>query len=123
MRDWWRGLRNLWSYAPIIWRDRDWDQAYLYELLHFKLKRMESCLRAGGHVHASRDAAQIRVAAACLKRVMDDDYWPAAAFDYGWKDLSHDQRKRIMDHEHCLRRQDLRYFGRLFEKYSQGWWD
>ncbi len=34
-------VKNLIDYFPIIWNDRDWDQGYLFDLLEYKLKRME----------------------------------------------------------------------------------
>ena len=33
-----RGIRNLWRWFPIVWKDRDWDQYYILESLKFKLK-------------------------------------------------------------------------------------
>lgn len=37
-----RSLHNLRVYLPIIWKDRDWDQTYLYDLLAFKLRKMHT---------------------------------------------------------------------------------
>lgn len=35
------GFVNLVKWTPIIWNDRDFDQAYLYRILHKKLGNME----------------------------------------------------------------------------------
>lgn len=32
------------QWLPIIWKDEDWDYAYLLILLQYKLKRMKACL-------------------------------------------------------------------------------
>jgi hypothetical protein len=33
-----QGFRNLWKWLPIIWKDRDWDNFYIFEVLKHKIK-------------------------------------------------------------------------------------
>jgi hypothetical protein len=33
-----RSIRNLWRWFPIIWKDRDWDSNFIFDILKFKLK-------------------------------------------------------------------------------------
>jgi len=35
-----QGVKNIKYFFPVIWNDRDWDDWYIYELLHVKLKKM-----------------------------------------------------------------------------------
>ncbi len=56
------GVRNLWRWFPVIWRDRDFDWAYLAELMAKKLRWMGVCLEHGHHVHCERDAKRVRSA-------------------------------------------------------------
>ena len=37
-RDVAQGFRNLWKWFPIIWKDRDWDDHFIFEPLKFKIK-------------------------------------------------------------------------------------
>ena len=37
-RDIAQGFRNLWKWLPIIWKDRDWDDHFIFEVLKFKIK-------------------------------------------------------------------------------------
>lgn len=37
-RDVAQGFRNLWKWFPIIWKDRDWDDHFIFESLKFKIK-------------------------------------------------------------------------------------
>lgn len=67
-------ISNLISWFPIIWRDQDWDHNYLYEILHFKLKRMEKCLRNGHHMDCEEDADNIQICVECLERLIVDEY-------------------------------------------------
>ena len=37
-RDIAQGFRNLWKWLPIIWKDRDRDDHFIFEVLKFKIK-------------------------------------------------------------------------------------
>ena len=37
-RDIAQGFKNLWRWLPIVWKDRDWDDHYIFEVLKFKIK-------------------------------------------------------------------------------------
>jgi len=43
----WTKLCRVVAYVPTIWRNEDWDFTFIYELLEFKLKRVDKCLRSG----------------------------------------------------------------------------
>lgn len=68
------GMRNLIKWTPVIWQDRDWDQWFLYKILHFKLQEMEKMQRNGIHLHREATADKIKVCKLLLKRLIDDDY-------------------------------------------------
>ena len=69
------GIINLIRWFPVIWKDRNWDHYFIYEVLHFKLSQTEKYLRKyGHHLNAERDAYNIQVCVNLLKRLMDDDY-------------------------------------------------
>lgn len=40
------GINNLIRWFPLIWKDRDFDQQYLYEIVHKKLSNMEEFFRS-----------------------------------------------------------------------------
>lgn len=33
-------LKGLIAWLPVIWKDEDWDQVYLFEIMRFKICRM-----------------------------------------------------------------------------------
>jgi hypothetical protein len=35
-----RGVKNLIKWGPIIWKDRDWDDSFLFEIIKFKISNM-----------------------------------------------------------------------------------
>ena len=34
------GVRNLIKWGPLIWKDRDWDDTFLFEIIKFKISKM-----------------------------------------------------------------------------------
>jgi len=69
------GIKNLIKWFPVIWKDRDWDQWFLYKILYFKLKEMEYNQRVyGHHVNNEKVADQIKTCKLLAKRLIDNDY-------------------------------------------------
>ena len=70
------GIKNLIKWFPVVWKDRDWDQIYLYKSLHFKLKNMEHLHRTNAHyIGSEKEAHNIRVCKLLLERLIDDVYY------------------------------------------------
>ncbi len=73
------GIKNLIVWFPVIWKDRQWDFWFIYEILHKKLSLMEHFIRNHGHhVRAEQDADNIKKCVLLLKRLKDDDYSESA---------------------------------------------
>ena len=118
------GVRNLWRWFPLIWRDRDWDWAYLAELMEIKLRRLADCMENGYHVGGERHARQARTCAVLLKRLQEDDYSENAGYDEkSWTRLSRKEARRVIDHAENMAVQDQQYLGRLIAKHLKSWWD
>lgn len=70
-----RGIKNLWIWFPIIWKDRNWDQYFLYKLMHFKFKNMEFFFRNNAHfIRKERVADRIKICKLLLERIIKDNY-------------------------------------------------
>ena len=96
------------AWAPVIAQDHDWDHAYLFEILRFKLSRMERCLRNGCHMHRERDAEQIRLCVLLLDRLIADDYWNVQP-DGNLSNKMREQDKDLLFH--------------TMKQHVFGWWD
>jgi len=69
------GIKNLITWFPVIWKDRQWDHWFIYEILHKKLSLTEYHIRNyGHHVRAEQDADNIKKCVLLLKRLKDDEY-------------------------------------------------
>jgi hypothetical protein len=76
------GIKNLIHWFPTIWKDRDYDQHYIYEVLLVKLeKQAKYILEKGIHVDANRDVERMLLCAR-LCRIQQEDLYHSEYMDY-----------------------------------------
>jgi hypothetical protein len=81
-RDFKNGVKNLWKWFPVIWKDRDWDDHYIFEVLKFKLnKQADYTGGRGNHVSAKRDAEIMRLVTKLIK-LQQDEFYGMEYMDY-----------------------------------------
>lgn len=69
--DWAGRVRRICAWLPLLWRDRDWDQAFLVRIVEYKLRRMADCIERNQIVmSADRTARDLRIAAEHLHRYL-----------------------------------------------------
>jgi hypothetical protein len=70
IRDLRYGIRNLWRWLPLIWKDRDWDWEYLSTIMKFKIGNMADSIEEYGNLERTdRTVAELRELAALLDRL------------------------------------------------------
>jgi len=70
-----QGIKNLVKWFPIIWADRDWDDAYLFYVMKFKITNMSKYIGyKDRHVSAKRDAEIMMTCVRLMDRVQDEYY-------------------------------------------------
>ena len=81
-KDFARGVKNLIRWFPVIWKDRDWDDHYIWEIWKKKLSfQAEHIYKHGYHVDNVYDAQRMRT---CV-RLMDDiqrEFYSSEFMDY-----------------------------------------
>ena len=150
IRNVFRGIKNIIRWLPVIYKDRDWDQGYIFELLYFKLKNMQEFFESDNTWSAdtNKTAKQIMVAKSLCKRIVDNDYLERALTDYHLKygkdcvfhselsttkgfhtlvwDWSEQQSKEFgvaSEHSRYMELQDINYLFEFLRKHIRGWWD
>jgi hypothetical protein len=69
------GIQNLIYWFPIIWKDRNWDGHYIYEVMKHKLKAQANYIgRRDFHTRAQLDAKRMRLCVSLIEKVQDDFY-------------------------------------------------
>ena len=82
-KDFVRGIQKLWYWFPIIWKDRNWDDHYIFEVLKHKLKAQANYIgRRDFHTRAQLDAKRMRLCVKLIQLVQDETY-AMEYMDYG----------------------------------------
>jgi hypothetical protein len=70
-----RGVKNLIKWFPVVWKDRDWDHRYIFDILEHKLKSQAKYIGDRDiHVSAKRDAEIMLTCVRLMERVRDEFY-------------------------------------------------
>ena len=115
-------IKNLIKWFPIIWRDRDWDYAYIEDILLFKLNNMHKRFSNPDTTHVDWNSKHAKPAFKALKlsiQILErrrDNYYT----DYWWNRGQEDKDLMISSQ---LEQRDWKLFCRLMEKYLEYWWD
>ena len=81
-KDFTRGVKNLWRWFPTIWKDRDYDGHYIFEVIRVKLEHQAKYI--GGrdiHTTAKTDAEKMRLVSKLIK-LQQDDFYGMEYMDY-----------------------------------------
>lgn len=74
-RDFIQGVKNIIKWFPVIWKDRDWDDYYIFEVLKFKLKNQaEYTARRDWHTRAQEDAKNMLRCVELIDLVQNETY-------------------------------------------------
>jgi len=74
-KDFVRGIQKLRYWFPIIWKDRDWDDHYIFEVLKHKLKAQAKYIGDRDfHTRAQLDAKRMRLCVKLIQLIQDEPY-------------------------------------------------
>lgn len=77
-----QGIKNLKKWFPVIWRDRNWDHHYMFEILKFKLEIQSSYLKKHCiHTDAQHNHDRMKL---CIKLIdkIQNSYYELEYLDY-----------------------------------------
>jgi hypothetical protein len=81
-KDFIKGVKNLWSWFPVIWKDRDYDDHYIFEVLKFKLNKQADYIGGNDrHLSAKRNTEIMRLVTKLIK-LQQDDFYGMEFMDY-----------------------------------------
>jgi len=110
-------IYNLIRWAPIIWRDQDWDDHYIFEILKFKLKNQAKYI--GGknrHTTAKRDAEVMMLCVRLIDKVQNE-YYGTEYFKYCESELKLIDSKSYPDYYELVGEIFSEDFDDYFKKY------
>lgn len=70
------GVKNLYKWFWVIWKDRDWDHHYIFQVLKFKLEKQANHLAdAAFHNEAQRDAELMMTCVRLIDKLQNEYYY------------------------------------------------
>lgn len=82
IKQFFKRVYNLYRWFPIIWKDQDWDDHFIFEILKFKLKNQAEYIgKKGIHVSAERDAEIMMLCVRLIDKVQSE-YYGTEYFNY-----------------------------------------
>lgn len=81
-KDFANGVKNLWRWFPTIWKDRDHDGTFIYDILAKKLEFQAKYIGdRDRHTSAKRDAELMRLVVKLIQ-LQKEDFYDAEFMDY-----------------------------------------
>jgi hypothetical protein len=76
------GIKNLWKWFPIIWKDRDHDHDFFLKILKFKLHNMADRFeQTNRFVDSTKQASKIRTCVRLIQK-LQNSYYSCEMHDY-----------------------------------------
>jgi len=75
IKQFFRNIKNLIRWFPVIWKDRDWDDHFIFTILETKLKHQAEYIgKRGYHLDASRDAERMMTCVRLIQKIKEEEY-------------------------------------------------
>jgi hypothetical protein len=75
IKSFFRKVKNMIRWFPIIWKDEDWDSHFIFEILKFKLKNQAKYIGDRDfHTRAKRDAEIMNLCVRLMEKVQEEYY-------------------------------------------------
>ena len=75
VRGFFTSVGNLIKWFPVIWKDRDWDDHYIFEVFKFKLEKQAKYIKEKGfHTNSDLDAKRMMLCVKLMKKVQEEFY-------------------------------------------------
>ena len=115
-----RGIKNLWRWFPIVWRDRDFDNYYVEIMLYEKLRNTYNFFISKDSItnwevpEQEQSLKALKICITILDRRLNDFYVGTCSGEVSIN-------KAELAYQIELRDQNL--LGKLLGKYLSYWWD
>jgi len=140
------GIRNLFKWFKVVWRDRDYDHSYILTALQFKIKNTRILTENNQrHVGYEEDVANMKRCEELLKNMLEDNYAERCGYDsnrteIGWipaedhpdcyemintdeNPQSDDELTDIFKKARELKKAEKAELFKILEDHVEGWWD
>jgi len=110
-KNFWRGVKNIFQWIPVIYNDRHWDYVFIFIILKHKLDLMLQYRKHDSammhYVKEEEDNEKIKKVIEALDRLIKDEYWESKDYD-----------KEVIE-----KQKDLDIVFNTLNNDILGWWD
>ncbi len=118
VKQFFKRIYNVYRWIPVLWRDRDWDHYYTYEILKTKLTFQSEYTRDYGyHVSSDHEANRMDLCIELIDRVQTEYYLNECIDKYG-VDNDEETINALKKHDKARR-----LLFKLLEHNIERWWD
>jgi hypothetical protein len=111
------GVQNLYKWFWVIWKDRDWDHHYVFQVLKFKLeKQAKHLVKYGSHESSERDAELMMTCVRLIDKIQNESYYDGF---YELDKRSSEALKMVTDKHNKAKR----LLFKILEQKIEHWWD
>lgn len=108
-----QGVKNLIRWFPTIWKDRDWDDHYIWEIMKVKIKNQSKYIgRYDRHLSAKRDS-EIMMTCVRLIDKIQTEYYQGEYMDYFQSEFHWDDCEDRPDYKQLR----IEYISENFDEY------
>jgi len=119
IKQFFKRIYNLYRWFPVIWKDQDWDDFYIFEILKFKLKNQAKYIsNKDRYVDAKRDAEIMRLCIRLIEKVQDE-YYSTEYLNYRDSELTFVENKEYPGHYEVIEIKKSEHFDDYFKKYPR----
>ena len=112
-----RQVYNLIRWFPVIWKDRDWDHHYIFEVLKFKLEKQAKHLsERNWHESSKHDAELMMTCVRLINKLQNEEYYDEL---YNLDERSPEAIKTAIDKHNKAKR----LLFKIMEERIESWWD
>ena len=111
------GVKNLYKWFWVIWKDRDWEHHYIFEVLKFKLEKQAKHLgERNWHESSKRDAEVMMTCVRLINKLQNEEYYEAY---YDSKPMTNEMMRECLAQHSKAKR----LLFRIMEEKIESWWD
>jgi hypothetical protein len=111
------GVKNLYKWFWVIWKDRDWDHYYIFEILKFKLEKQAKHLgERDWHESSKRDAEIMMTCVRLINKIQNESYFDEL---YDSDEKSPEAIKIVIDRHDKAKR----LLFKIMNNKIESWWD
>ena len=71
----WEGIKNLWKWFPLVWKDRDYDHSYIFDALRFKIQNTADYIETHKRYEGwERDVEKMRTCLRLIDKCVEEEY-------------------------------------------------